>query len=183
MSDQINSNEFWKYAVDIYNNRDIKSQLLTLQNTLDVDVNIVIFCFWFAYKNVPLHSFADLCAPLIKISDGWQSIIKPIRLCREKLKAQIGKNLVDKVYQDKARSVRAQILQNELDLEAFQILDMYHLATPIMALKRDILQLSERKVNAGKYCLIYCAQRNLILDKVSKNTLNHIIDKVFIDFQ
>ncbi len=41
---------FCKYSLTIYRRADIKTQLLALQEKYSVNINIILFCCWFAYS-------------------------------------------------------------------------------------------------------------------------------------
>ena len=76
------NNLFWKFSLKFYAQPKVASNLISLQDDLGVDVNLILCCFWSADRSFPVlsqHIINDLSA----IVEDWNvSVIKPLRSVR-----------------------------------------------------------------------------------------------------
>jgi len=79
---------FWNYSCQLFQIADVADTCLQIQNSLDADVNLLLFCCWAGDNHHPLNKL-DI-DKLIQASEPWQTaIIKPLRDARRLMKNQI----------------------------------------------------------------------------------------------
>lgn len=79
---------FWNYSSQLFQIADVADACLAMQNNLDADVNLLLFCCWAGDNHHPLNKL-DI-DKLIQASEPWQTaIIKPLREARKLMKNHI----------------------------------------------------------------------------------------------
>src|SRR3954463_839912 len=87
MSAAAGTNPLWEYVTWAYAQAGVDKACLALQNRLGVDINIVLFCAWLAYRGTGSNSLAKYLGSALKLSRDWQrNLVEPLRLCRTNLK-------------------------------------------------------------------------------------------------
>ena len=111
----LHSIKFWDFSNQLYEKIGIAEICLNLQDELEVDVNLLLFCYWIArFRHVP--SKAEW-AKIYKFSIDWQKhTVKPIRNARKSLSIKRTSNLE---YTDHTE-LRRQLKINELRAEKIQ---------------------------------------------------------------
>ena len=114
------NNLFWKFSLQFYAQPNVASSLISLQDDLAIDVNIILCCFWSADNGFPVLSQAEI-NDLNLIVEGWNSsVVKPLRSVRLGIKY---------LESDKYKSFRQRIKDNtkklELTAEQFQQMMIY----------------------------------------------------------
>ncbi|MEO1019696.1 MAG: TIGR02444 family protein [Pseudomonadota bacterium] len=100
----------WLFSLDVYGRERVKEALLTLQETINADVNLMLLACWLAQEHYPLDR--DTAQTLREISRHWQSeIVVPLRGVRHRLKDR----LRDRTLAE--RQSHADLRQQVLDLE------------------------------------------------------------------
>ena len=80
--------ELWDFSIQTWKIPAVEDACLSLQNTVDADVNILLYCCWLGDKQLLLSS--DDILQLIEASNPWQnSILKPLRNARRMMKQHI----------------------------------------------------------------------------------------------
>ena len=72
---------FWQYSQGLYDQKVVTSTCLSLQESHDLDVNLVLFCCWYAsnFGVIPETLLADS----LKYSKSWKrNVVQPIRSTR-----------------------------------------------------------------------------------------------------
>ncbi len=110
-------NPFWQYSLCVYANPLIQKQCLTWQEQYNINVNVLLFCCWLASsENIALT--ANDFNQISKSLDSWHTaVVLPLRQVRQYLKQQVDN--------DRIKSLRQQILKNELAAEAFEQAHLY----------------------------------------------------------
>ena len=112
----LHSIKFWDFSNQLYDKDGVTEICLNLQEELEVDVNLVLFCYWIAYfKHGP--SVAEW-TKIFKFSINWQKhTVKPIRNARKSLSIKrTSNNVEDTDYTE----LRRQLKINELRAEKIQ---------------------------------------------------------------
>ena len=111
----LHSIKFWDFSNQLYEKIGIAEICLNLQDELEVDVNLLLFCYWIArFRHVP--SKAEW-TKIYKFSIDWQKhTVKPIRNARKSLSIKRTSNLEDTDYTE----LRRQLKINELRAEKIQ---------------------------------------------------------------
>ena len=114
------NNLFWKFSLKFYAQPKVASNLISLQDDLGVDVNLILCCFWSADRSFPVlsqHIINDLSA----IVEDWNvSVIKPLRSVRLGIKY-----LESNKYIKIRERIRGHAKDLELSAEQFEQMMIY----------------------------------------------------------
>ena len=112
-------NPLWDYSLKLYTQEDIKQLCITLQDNYDANVNIVLWCCWYASE---LGQFSQEFLNQILASNApWHDhVTRQLRQARQWLRNNQQNKLV--------QPFRQQILQLEITSEAFQQKQLYELS-------------------------------------------------------
>lgn len=79
------SNPFWEYSLATYRVKDVAVTCLALQDTFDVDVNLLLYAAWLAQRNQCLSSghLGELDA---LVAEWRTSVVCPLRELRRELR-------------------------------------------------------------------------------------------------
>ncbi len=80
------NNPFWQYAVQTYQIEDVAEYLLSLQDTHELDVNLILLSAWAAEQQYHLSQTTWLA--LLAAAAPWQQTIDLLRSARRNLKQQ-----------------------------------------------------------------------------------------------
>lgn len=112
--------DFTAYSIALYGREKVEQSCLRLQDEYGLDVNAVLFCYWFGAH----HGVAgeDLWKRIDEISRQWQSgLIRPLREARRWLKDpgfepdQERRDLRERI---KADEIASELLQQRMMQEA-----------------------------------------------------------------
>ena len=105
--------KFWTFSLELYNAEGVAAACLELQDAYQLDVNLILFCFWHgsAYGKID----QELLQNIIKLSIEWRSgVVQPLRSARSWMKLNSNPS-------DQFNSLRERIKADELMAEKFQI--------------------------------------------------------------
>ncbi len=114
----ISDNPFWDYSVQVWPTAG--ETLLMLQETYQLDINMLLFCCWLAKEHRVFRSSEQLAHYWPEISRWQNEIILPLRIIRQKVKAI---SLPDASIQ----AIYSQCKQVELDAERIQQKRLFNL--------------------------------------------------------
>lgn len=179
-SDIAAGNPFWEFSTWAYSQDGVEKALLSLQNRMGVDVNMVLFCVWLAYRGSDGNDLAQHLAGALKLSREWQrNLIEPVRTCRDNLKIVIeGPDLVGS-SRTAATALRERLKANELDLEALQILGLYGLVTTGDDDEGAPVDIATQKEDAQNNLNVYFAATGIELDHLAQSHMLRVINGVF----
>lgn len=80
-------NDLWRFALSFYASEGVAQACVTLQNALDLDVNILIFAIFAALQRGIVLSGTDLAAVDNLVGDWRKEIVEHLRQLRTRLKA------------------------------------------------------------------------------------------------
>ena len=114
------NNLFWKFSLEFYAQPNVASSLISLQEELGVDVNLILCCFWSADRGFSVLS-QEAINDLNAIVEDWNSlVVKPLRSVRLGIKY---------LESDKYKKIREKFRVNtkklELNAEQFQQMMIY----------------------------------------------------------
>ena len=79
-------NPFWDFSIEFYGRDGVEERLLLLQEKLNVDVNLMLYCYWAGYIGARFLTESDV-NNVLELIKAWQkNIIQPLRVLRSKLK-------------------------------------------------------------------------------------------------
>jgi uncharacterized protein (TIGR02444 family) len=113
------THEFWRFSLKFYGKQTVKDICLELQNSYEINVNILLFCCWLASSGRDRLTNNELII-LFNTIDYWhRSITEPLRSLRKTL------SLENKV--EWMKQLRAEVLQQEIIAEQVEQLLLAHI--------------------------------------------------------
>lgn len=79
---------FWKFSVKFYREPFVEESLLTLQNERGLNINILLFCCWYALGDQGKLTRIELRQLLTSIQSWHDRIVVPLRRLRWQLKSK-----------------------------------------------------------------------------------------------
>lgn len=104
VEDHINQNPFWQFSVNLYKNEPVKYACLYLQNTQDININLLLFLLWVAKTTRGAVSEKQLTQISDRLDYWHNTITMPLRKIRTK----------DILQVEQYRRVRRSVLSVEL---------------------------------------------------------------------
>jgi len=114
-------NPFWDFSIDFYGRKGVAKRLIDLQESLRIDVNMVLYCYWAAYIGAPILRESQI-EKAINLVEKWQNnTVVPLREVRTNLRNcdVVG----DKKWFNK---VRYKVKVAELEAERFEQWTLYN---------------------------------------------------------
>lgn len=173
-------NAFWEFATWGYSQPGVDKAMLSLQNRMGVDINMVLFCVWLACRGPNGNDLAQCLASALKVSREWQrDLVGPMRRCRENLKVIIeGPDLIGR-NREAAIALRERLKANELDLEALQILELYGLVSAGDQDEGAPVDIANQKEDAQNNLNVYFAATGVTLDHLAQSHVLRLLNGVF----
>ena len=111
----LQSTKFWDFSNQLYGKDGVAEICLDLQDKLEVDVNLLLFCYWIAcFKNTP-SEFEWM--QILRFSKSWNmNVIQPLRNARKSITAKLESHPANSAYAE----LREQVKSNELAAEKIQ---------------------------------------------------------------
>jgi uncharacterized protein (TIGR02444 family) len=179
-TDVAKGNPFWEFATWAYSQPGVDKAMLSLQSRMGVDINMVLFCVWLAYRGSNGNDLAQHLAGALKMSRAWQrDLVEPIRMCRENLKVIIeGPDLFGR-NREAATALRERLKANELDLEALQILGLFGLVSTGDDDEGAPIDIVTQKEDAQNNLNVYFAATGITLDHLAQSHVLRVLNGVF----
>ncbi len=115
-------NPFWDFSLKLYVREGVAAACLEMQDRMEVDVNLLLFCCWAGSQGRAL-SGAEIDSLIATTRDWRDQVIRPLRGARRWLKEATLPGAAD---------LRGDIKASELAAEAIQQ-DILHRALPVSA--------------------------------------------------
>ena len=111
------TDSFWDFSIELYARKGVAEACLELQNSYGLDVNLLLFCFWWGYQHGELDE-ATL-DKAIGFSDTWRTeVVQPLRNVRRWMKDTAAIFAEDR--QSHYDALRERIKLDELAAEKYQ---------------------------------------------------------------
>jgi uncharacterized protein (TIGR02444 family) len=107
--------DLWAYSLRVYGKPGIKPLLLDLQDSVDADVNMLLYCCWLGQKGLVLERNM-LEAAIDAVRDWRTRVIQPLRSVRRTLSGD-----VINIPADQLAVWRSRLLEQELDAEQVEV--------------------------------------------------------------
>jgi uncharacterized protein (TIGR02444 family) len=104
-------NPFWKFSLTIYSTDGVANECLALQNDLDLDVNVLLFCAWLGWSRKANLSIDDVESIVAAVKPWHESVVKPLRSVRQ---------FTRDISVHPVAELRAQVKLNELRAECIE---------------------------------------------------------------
>lgn len=103
---------FWNFSLDLYDREGVASACLELQDLYQLDVNLILFCFWHGTNLGVVQE--DLLQRIIDFASEWRRhVVQPLRDTRRWMKS----NSEESTQFD---ALRQRIKESELAAEKIQ---------------------------------------------------------------
>lgn len=79
-------NPFWQFSLTIYAAPDVSGECLALQDTLDIDVNILLFVAWLGRAHKVKLTAGNLLTVEAKVRRWRDTVVRPLRATRRGIK-------------------------------------------------------------------------------------------------
>ena len=114
------NNVFWKFSLEFYDRPKVASRLISLQDDLGVNVNLVLCCFWSADRGFSVLT-RQVISDLNAIVEDWNLlVVKPLRSVRLEIK-----HLESDKYKKIREKIRSKTKDLELSTEQFEQMIIY----------------------------------------------------------
>ena len=139
--------DFPKYSIALYGRETVEESCLRLQDEYGLDVNAVLFCYWFGAHHGVIGE--DLWTRIDEISSQWQGrLIQPLREARRWLKDptfESDQDLQDLRERIKEDEIAAELLQQRMMQDACAEFEAGALEEPAAAARRNAKALLRRR--------------------------------------
>jgi len=170
------SESFWDFSLRTYRIESVPEACLSLQNERAVDINMLLYCCWFALTRgrQPLEDFEDVLA----FSEVWaERVVRPLRHVRTWMKLDGCHD--PRIPTETCMAFREKVKGMEVNAEKIQqdVLDSLTLSIP----EKDLAlpdQLSAMTININQYFKII----NIVVDDFVREKLLIIIQATVVDF-
>ena len=103
-------NEFWRFSLAVYAEAGVAQECLALQETLGLDVNVLLFCAWCGTRANAL-SRAEIDAACGAVADWHENVVRPLRGVRQHIKT---------LHRDDFEKFRTKVKGIELEAEQIE---------------------------------------------------------------
>lgn len=79
-------NEFWRFSLAIYGQADVAQECLALQETLGIDVNLLLFCAWLGTRAIVMSN-KDIESASESVLAWHERVVEPMRGARRWIKS------------------------------------------------------------------------------------------------
>lgn len=163
---------FWQFSCEIY--KDTKDVLLEMQSHHGLNVNVILFCYWFSANYQKVLSKNDIKRLLTAIHKWHQHTIHPLRTLRDSLQKH--------TYLEWANVIRKEVLASELMAEKIEqslIVDLF--AKERCCVKNPNIQQSI--LCAFRSIKFYCEVLYITLNEQDCADFIQIAHKIFPDMK
>lgn len=78
-------NEFWRFSLLAYKQNEVAQECLALQETLGININLLLFCAWVGAQGIVLSS-ENIEAASMVVATWHETIVRPLRKARQHIK-------------------------------------------------------------------------------------------------
>ncbi len=172
-------NPLWDFIAWAYAVPGVEKACLALQNRFSVDVNLLLFCIWLAYRGTGTTHLAKFLGAALKLSREWQrNLVEPLRTARENLKDVIEPSTLTGNDRASATALRERIKQCELDMEQLQTLVFYALVSDGAA-EPAARAPAEQKDDALNNLTVYFSASGIKLDPLGQAHIMRVLTAIF----
>lgn len=112
---------FWNFSLAVYSTEGVPAELVALQDTFDLDVNIVLFCLWLGFEKGVRLSTEQLDSIYARSTPWHLDTVVPLRGVRRYLKTGTAAQSVAQ----RAAELRMQVKRLELLSEQIEQAILY----------------------------------------------------------
>ena len=119
------NNAFWNFSIAVYADPEVAAECLTLQNRLNIDVNVLLFCTWIGRAKGTKLSDEDLAAVEACARPWHDAVVRPLRHIRVELKQSPA------IADDAVKELRRDIAQIEIRAEQIEQALLFEMASKL----------------------------------------------------
>ncbi len=158
---------FWKFSVKFYSEPTVEEALLTLQNERGLNINILLFCCWYALGDQGRLTKIELRQLLVNVQSWHDRIVLPLRRLRSQLKS---------AQAHPWPAIRAEVLKHELFSEQIEQLILLE----GVVFKAQSVRTSTQKVrDICKSIAAYCQTIQIFCDTKDCVLITQILQTLF----
>jgi uncharacterized protein (TIGR02444 family) len=158
---------FWRFSVKIYSSAVVERSLLKFQNERGLNVNIVLFCIWYAFCDQGRLNKAEIKQILTRIQYWHDLVVVPLRRIRQQLK---------EVSNSPWPAIRQDILKNELVCEQIeQLLFLDDFVNKTKPVKNN----TQRLIDICKNIAMYSQLLRVYFDEKDCHEMGQILSVIF----
>jgi uncharacterized protein (TIGR02444 family) len=106
-------NDFWHFSLAVYDRREVARECLTLQESIGIDVNLLLFCAWIGTRAIALSR------PEIEEASGavvsWhENVVRSLRGARQQIKALYGDGFESLLTKVKGVEIEAEKIEQAM---------------------------------------------------------------------
>ena len=165
----VEENPFWDFSLKFYQYNSVASSCIALQESVNADVNILLYCCWMASEGAVVITPAEF-TEIIEAIEPWQSfVVRVLRQIRRDMKNE------KLMYFDKmSDDLRAAIKQCELDGERVEQMILYRSGQQLFI--NEAIHGSEIMSNARTNLRNYIETISGIIPESNDNLIQTIIN-------
>ncbi len=160
---------FWIFSLQAYSQESVKKALLNLQNRHGLNINMVLFCYWFAASNQGALLKTDIKQLLTAIHTWHERVVSTLRSLRDRLKEAAAPIWSQHIRQD--------VLDTELTAEHIEQLLLIDASAKKSTRVRRSHQ--QRTTHACQNAATYCNVLFINLDQADCTAFGQILAGVF----
>ena len=130
-------NEFWRFSLAVYGEAEVEPECLELQQTLGIDVNLLLFCAWLGARGIVL-SRKEIEAASGAVAAWHDQVVRPLRGVRQQIKT---------LKREAFEKFRTKVKGIELEAEQIEQAMLYDLSKNISAGAANSPEAIARNVN------------------------------------
>jgi uncharacterized protein (TIGR02444 family) len=107
-------NPFWQFSLRLYRSEEVQRTCLALQDSLAIDVNVLLFCIWKAIHHRVTLSDRDIEAVNAAAKQWQEQAVRPLRAARRNIKG-LPQATYEPVQQFRARLAEVEIRAEQIE--------------------------------------------------------------------
>jgi uncharacterized protein (TIGR02444 family) len=160
-------NPFWDFSIKIYRHKIVEENLIALQDERGLNVNVLLFCFWYALTDQGRITREELRKLVISTQTWHERVVLPLRRIRRALK-----NFpVPPWTQIRSDIIKDELLSEQIEQQMMMDNHLYK--------SRPIRNNFQKIIDICKNVAVYCHLLNVFLDAEDCNKVSDILGAIF----
>ena len=168
-------NPFWDFSVDFYGQKGVGERLIWLQESLQIDINLMLYCYWVASIGRPILTESQIRKLVMQVKVWQNETVVPLREVRNKLK-----QFSYTKYKMWSNEVRNRVKTAELEAERLEQLILYNQE---LLKENSEVTLHEKKVRVEGNVSIYFKCMNIKTNPETEKILKELINRLFDNYR
>ena len=117
---------FWNFSLAVYSRPGVAQECLALQDSLNLDVNILMYCAWMGAENKVSLSAQNIIDIEAHVRDWHETVVRPLRALRQAMKK------MPEMIEPTVVSLRKKVAANELRAEQLEQASLFAISEKII---------------------------------------------------